>query len=51
VPLPAIALNYILQTAPNFHAVVGTSKLDHLNENMRALTFQMSEEERDGLER
>lgn len=43
VPLPVIALNYILQTAPNFHAVVGTSKLDHLNENMRALTFQMSE--------
>ena len=49
VPLSAIALNYILQTAPNFHAVVGTSKLDHLNENMRALTFQMSEGERNGL--
>jgi len=49
VPLPAIALNYILQTAPNFHAVVGTSKLDHLNEDMRALTFQMSEGDRDGL--
>jgi hypothetical protein len=27
VPLPVIALNYRLQTAPNFHAVVGTSKL------------------------
>src|SRR5467141_250147 len=26
VPLSVIALNYILQTAPNFHAVVGTSK-------------------------
>ena len=49
VPLSAIALNYVLQTAPNFHAVVGTSKLDHLNEDMRALTFQMSEAERDGL--
>jgi len=49
VPLSAIALNYILQTGPNFHAVVGTSKLDHLNENMRALTFQMSEGDRDGL--
>ncbi|HLZ13657.1 MAG TPA: aldo/keto reductase [Candidatus Acidoferrum sp.] len=49
VPLSAIALNYILQTAPNFHAVVGTSKLDHLAENMRALTFQMSEGDRDGL--
>ena len=49
VPLSVIALNYILQTAPNFHAVVGTSKLDHLNEDMRALTFQMSEGDRDGL--
>ncbi|HEV2490339.1 MAG TPA: aldo/keto reductase [Candidatus Acidoferrales bacterium] len=49
VPLPAIALNYILQTAPNFHAVVRTSRLDHLNENMRALTFQMSESDRDSL--
>ncbi len=49
VPLSSIALNYILQTAPNFHAVVRTSKLAHLNENMRALTFQMSEGDRDGL--
>jgi aryl-alcohol dehydrogenase-like predicted oxidoreductase len=49
VPPPVIALNYILQTAPNFHAVVGTSKLDHLNEDLRALTFQMSEGDRDGL--
>ena len=49
VPLAAIALNYILQTAPNFYAVVGTSKLDHLSEDMRALTFQMSEGDRDGL--
>lgn len=49
VPLPAIALNYILQTAPDFHAVVGTSRLDHLRENMRALTFQMSESDRDSL--
>jgi aryl-alcohol dehydrogenase-like predicted oxidoreductase len=49
VPLSVIALNYILQTAPNFHAVVGTSKLDHLNEDMRALSFQMSEGDRDGL--
>jgi aryl-alcohol dehydrogenase-like predicted oxidoreductase len=49
VPLSAIALNYILQTAPNFHAVVGTSKLDHLQENMLAMTFQMSESERDSL--
>jgi len=46
VSLPVIALNYILQTAPNFHAVVGTSKLDHLNEDVRALTFQMSEGDR-----
>jgi aryl-alcohol dehydrogenase-like predicted oxidoreductase len=49
VPLSVIALNYILQTAPNFRAVVGTSKLDHLNEDMRALTFQMSDFDRDGL--
>lgn len=49
VPLAAIALNYILQTGPNFHAVVRTSKLDHLNEDMRALTFQMSETDRDDL--
>jgi aryl-alcohol dehydrogenase-like predicted oxidoreductase len=49
VPLPVIAINYILQTAPNFHAVVGTSKLAHLKEDMRALTFQMSEGDRDGL--
>jgi len=49
VPLSVIALNYILQTAPNFHPVVGTSKLDHLNEDMRALTFQMSEDDRDAL--
>ena len=49
VPLAVIALNYILQTAPNFHAVVGTTKLDHLNEDMRALTFQMSEADRDVL--
>lgn len=49
VPLSAVVLNYILQTAPNFHAVVGTSKLDHLNENVRALTFQMSVDERDSL--
>ena len=49
VPLSAIALNYILQTAPNFHPVVGTSKLDHLKENVRALTFQMSESDLDGL--
>ncbi len=49
VPLSVIALNYILQTAPNFHAVVGTSKLDHLREDMRALKFQMSEADRDSL--
>lgn len=49
VPLAAIALNYILQTAPNFHAVVGTSKLEHLNQDARALTFQISESDRDGL--
>jgi len=49
VPPAVIALNYILQIAPNFHAVVGTSKLDHLNEDMRALTFQMSESDREGL--
>ncbi len=49
VPLSVIALHYILQTAPNFHAVVGTSKLDHLKENVRALAFQMSEDDRDGL--
>ena len=49
VPVSVIALNYILQTAPNFHAIVGTSKLDHLNEDMRALTFQMSEDDRDRL--
>jgi aryl-alcohol dehydrogenase-like predicted oxidoreductase len=49
VPVSVIALNYILQTAPNFHAVVGTSKLDHLKEDMRALTFQMSEGDRDSL--
>jgi len=49
VPLPVIALNYRLQTAPNFHAVVGTSKLGHLNEEMRALKFQMSEGDREGL--
>jgi aryl-alcohol dehydrogenase-like predicted oxidoreductase len=49
VPLSVIALNYILQTAPNFHAVVGTSKLDHLNEDMRALTLQMSKDDRDAL--
>jgi len=28
---------------------VGTSKLDHLNEDIRALAFQMSEGDRDGL--
>ena len=49
VSLPAVALNYILQTAPTFHAVVGTSKLDHLYEDMRALTFQMSEGDRESL--
>lgn len=49
VPVSAIALNYILQTAPNFHAIVGTSKLDHLSEDMRALTFQMSVDDRDSL--
>lgn len=49
VPVSVIALNYILQTAPNFYAVVGTSKLDHLNEDMRALTFQMSRDDRDSL--
>jgi len=48
VPLPVIALNYRLQTAPNFHAV-GTSKLDHLNEEMRASKFQMSQGDREGL--
>ena len=49
VPVSVIALNYILQTAPNFYAVVGTSKLGHLQENMRALTFQMSDADRDSL--
>jgi aryl-alcohol dehydrogenase-like predicted oxidoreductase len=49
VPPSVIALNYILQTSPNFYAVVGTSKLDHLTEDMRALTFQMSESDRDSL--
>lgn len=46
VPLSAIALNYILQMAPSFYAVVRTSKLAHLNEDMRALAFQMSEGDR-----
>lgn len=46
VPLSVMALSYILQTAPNFHAVVRTSKLAHLNEDMRALAFQMSEGDR-----
>jgi aryl-alcohol dehydrogenase-like predicted oxidoreductase len=49
VPPPVIALNYILQTAPNFHAVVRTSKLHHLKEDMRALAFQISEGDRDSL--
>ncbi len=49
VPLSVVALNYVLQTAQNFHAVVGTSKLDHLSEDIRALTFQMSDGDRDGL--
>lgn len=49
VPLSAVMLNYILRTAPNFRAVVGTSKLYHLNENIRALKFQMSEDDWDGL--
>jgi aryl-alcohol dehydrogenase-like predicted oxidoreductase len=49
VPLPVIALNYILRTAPNFHAVVRTSKVDHLKENVRALTFQMSQADWDSL--
>ncbi len=49
VPLPVIALNYILQTGPNFHAVVGTSKLDHLREDMCALAFQITEAEWEGL--
>ena len=49
VPVSAIALSYILQTAPNFHAVVGTSKLDHLKEDVRALTLQMSESDRNSL--
>ena len=49
VPLSVIALNYILRTAPNFHAVVGTSRLDHLKENVRSLVFQMSEGDWDGL--
>jgi aryl-alcohol dehydrogenase-like predicted oxidoreductase len=49
VSLPVIALNYILKTAPNFHAVVGTSRFDHLNEDMRALTLQMSDDDRDYL--
>jgi len=49
VPLPVIALSYILQSAPNFHAVVRTSKVDHLKENMRALTLQMSQGDWDSL--
>lgn len=49
VPPSVIALNYILQTGPNFYAVVGTSKLHHLREDMRALTFQMSESDRNSL--
>ncbi|HVN20723.1 MAG TPA: aldo/keto reductase [Dongiaceae bacterium] len=49
VPLSVIALHYILQTAPNFHAIVGTSKLHHLKENAKALTFQMSKSDRDAL--
>ena len=49
VPLSVIALNYVLQTAPNFYAVVGTSKLNHLHEDMRALDFQMSDSDQDGL--
>lgn len=49
VPPSVIALSYILQTAPNFHAVVRTSRLDHLNEDMRALAFQMSESDRECL--
>lgn len=42
-PPSAIALSYILQTGSDFHAVVGTSKLKHLAENMQALTVRMSE--------
>lgn len=49
VPVSVIALNYIVHTAPNFHAVVGTSKLDHLKENVSALTFQMNEGDWKGL--
>ncbi len=49
VPPAAIALNYILQTAPNFRPIVGTSSLHHLHENVRALQFQMTDGERDAL--
>jgi len=49
VPPSVIALNYVLQTAQNFHAIVGTSKLDHLKENVRALTFEMTEDDRASL--
>lgn len=48
-PLAAIALNYILHTAPDFRAIVGTSNLEHLRENVRALQFQITDEERDSL--
>ena len=49
VPVSVILLNYILQTGRNFHAIVATSKVEHLKENARAMTLEVSEKDWESL--
>jgi aryl-alcohol dehydrogenase-like predicted oxidoreductase len=45
VPAAVIALNCVLQTSPYFHAVIGTSNLEHLKTNVQAVSLQINESE------
>lgn len=36
VSVPVVALHFVLQTAPRFHAIVGTSNVEHLTDDINA---------------
>ncbi|OQU95932.1 hypothetical protein CLAIMM_02087 [Cladophialophora immunda] len=48
--LAAVALAYVIQKAPNVIPIIGGRKIEHLHDNIKALSLKLSEEEMQYLE-
>jgi diketogulonate reductase-like aldo/keto reductase len=43
--LSAIALAYVLQKTPNVFPIIGGRKVEHLNDNIKALSIKLTDEQ------